>query len=160
MRMKHYIMAGAGLAIVTAIFFGYQHYQSKLAQIEVLTANNAKLELSVQTQSDTIDAAEQTIKDWQEALRRVEERNQQLEGITNEARIEQQRLQRMFADLDIAGEAVEDPIALSADLSRRFDYLNCMLTSATGTGNQDCTSRLASPTPTAPLSNTTIPSDP
>jgi hypothetical protein len=150
-KLKMILFGLGALAIVTTITLGYMHYQSKLAEIEVLTANNAKLELSVQTQSDTIDAAEQTIRDWQEALRLVEQRNQQLEGIANEARLEQQRIQRMFDELDIAGAAVEDPAALAGDLNRRFDYLNCMFAEATGSGNQDCASRLASPAADAAL---------
>lgn len=150
-KIRMIIFGLAALAIATTIGLGYRHYQSKLAEIEVLTANNAKLELSVQTQQDTITAAEQTIRDWQEALRRVEERNRQLEGIANDARLEQERLERLFDELDIAGAAVEDPVALSGDLSRRFDYLNCMFEQASGTGNLDCASRLADPTATADL---------
>jgi len=150
-KLKMIILAFGALIIVTIITLGYKHYQSKLAEIEVLTANNAKLELSIQVQSDTIDAAEQTIRDWQKALRVVEQRNQQLEGIANEARLEQRRIQRMFNELDIAGAAIEDPATLSDDLNRRFNYLNCMFAEATGSGNQNCASRLASPTIDAAL---------
>lgn len=141
-KIKMILLGLGALAIVTTIGFGYMHYQGIVNENKVLIANNEKLELSVQTQSDTIDAAEQTIRDWEEALRRVEERNRQLEGIANDARIEQQRIQRMFDELDIAGSAVDDPVGLADDLNRRFDYLNCMFEANTGTGNQDCTSRL------------------
>jgi cell division protein FtsB len=142
-KIKMILFGLGAVAIVTALGLGYMHYTNLVNENKVLTANNEKLELSVQTQQDTITAAEQTIRDWQEALRLVEERNRQLEGIANEARLEQQRIQRMFDELDIAGAAVEDPAALSADLNRRFDYLNCMFERNTGTGNQDCASRLA-----------------
>lgn len=150
-KIRVIIFVFTALAIVTTIGLGYRHYQTKLVEIEILTTNNAKLELSVQTQQGTITDAEQTIREWQVALRAVEERNRQLEEIANEAREEQQRLEQLFSELDIAGSAVKDPVALSVDIDRRFDYLNCMFEQASGTGNLDCVGRLADPAAAADL---------
>ena len=141
-KIKMALMALGALAIVSVVTFGYIHYQGKLAQIEQLTADNATLTLSVETQQDTIRAAEGTIDDWEEAYERLARRNTELEGIANDAREEQRRLVRMFDELDIAGSAVDDPVGLQGDLNRRFSYLNCLLTDATGTGSSDCASRL------------------
>lgn len=139
-KIKMALFGLGALAIVSVITFGYTHYTGKLAQIEQLRADNATLELSVQTQQDTIRAAENTIRDWEEANRRLAARNTQLEGITDDARREQERIERMFRELDIEGVAVDDPVGLQVDLNDRFVYLNCLFERATGTGSGDCPS--------------------
>lgn len=155
-KIKIAIFGAVVFAIALVVFLGYQHYNSKLTQIETLKANNATLELSVQVQGDTITAAEQTIRDWEEALRRVEQRNRQLEGITNDARVEQERLQGIFDELDFSG----NPEDLASDINRRFSYTSCLLERATGSSGPDCSSKLDPGPDTTTLSITPGPSIP
>lgn len=136
--IKQYIMAGAALAIVTGIFFGVRHYEGVLSDLEVARANEAKLELAVETQKDAIDAAVENANDWQSAYAELQEQAAVLRQIATEAQAEQERLNDLFAEHNITDLAIAKPGLIENRLNSGTDRIGRLLECASGrTGSCD-----------------------
>lgn len=137
-KIKMAVFGLLGLAVVTGVFLAYRHYNGLLNTITTLEADKVTLELAVEEQSDTIDAAERTIDEWQEAVRVLQQREAQLREIALDAQAERERLVARLEALDIEGSAATDPVALEAELNHHTARMRCLLEAASGAGNTDC----------------------
>lgn len=92
-------------AVMGAIMLGmagafYLYYQDSQARIQTLSENNAKLETAVEMNEQTIDSLEQSFRESQEELRRV---NEDFARIRRQNNVLAEKLERH--DLGVLGNA-------------------------------------------------------
>ena len=130
----------AGLAIVTSITLGYSHYTGLVSDLEVSKANQARLELAVDVQTETIAAAQKNATDWQDAYAALEAQAEVVRQIAVEAQAEQERLNDIFAEHDLGALAGAKPGLIENRLNSGTARIICLLEQASGSiGNSDCT---------------------
>lgn len=97
------------LVIAVAFAAGWLHYTGVISERDQLEQKVSALELSVETQNDTIDAVEQRSKEIAESLREYELTIASLEATSRDLRNRNARLQQQFEDLDLEREIEQNP---------------------------------------------------
>jgi len=137
--IKMAIYGFVGLAIVTTITLGYSHYKGIVSDLAVSIANEAKLELAIDVQTETIVAAQQNATDWKDAYAALEAQAEVVRQIAVEAQAEQERLNGLFAEHDLNELAGAKPGLIESRLNSGTARIGCMLETASGAvGNLDC----------------------
>lgn len=86
MRFAPYLIAGA------AIFGVYVYMQHLITKVEVLQADNVTLNVAVEMQSDTIDAAKTTIDEWAQDRKDLLNEMDKLAKVATAARSESRKI--------------------------------------------------------------------
>ena len=140
-KMKLAIAGLLALGLVTIIGLGYRHYTNLLSERDVLKANNAVLETSVETQQVTIDAQTTAIGEWDAALNALSARIEEMERVQHEATQETRRLNALFAEHDLRRLSFERPGLIEPRINDGSDRALRLLECATGAGGEDCPDR-------------------
>lgn len=117
-------------AVLSAIiFFGYRHYTGLLSEINTLTANNATLQVSFDTEKATVTELKLTVTEWELAGEEYQNQIQALAARTIEARSEIRRLNDIFGTHDLTRLAKAKPGLIERRINdgtqRVFDLLTC-----------------------------------
>lgn len=137
-KMKLAIAGLLALAVVTIIGLGYRHYTNLLSERDILKANNAVLETSVETQQTTIDAQTAAIGEWDAALTAFTARLEEMERVQYEATQETRRLNALFAEHDLRRLSFERPGLIEPRIRDGSDRAIRLLECTTGAGGADC----------------------
>jgi septal ring factor EnvC (AmiA/AmiB activator) len=70
--MDNYILAGAGSLLAVLLVGFYLYYQDTQARIGILQQNNARLEIAIETQTDSINYLETFIHRQAEAITKLQ----------------------------------------------------------------------------------------
>lgn len=125
-------------AIVTVSYLGYRHYNNLLETISVLEKNNARLEVSVQLQQDTIDTQQQAIANWESAQTALISAVHELARVNEQATAETRRLTDVFTGHDLNALALRRPGLIERRVDRGTADVLRMLECASGAERQDC----------------------
>ena len=131
----------AAIAIVTIIGLAYNHYNNLLKTINVLEANNAKLEVAHELQQDTILVQEDAIASWKAAQELYIVQVQELQNVAMEAAKETDRLNALFSEHDLTLLAQAKPGLIETIINNGTDDAFSMLKCASGAKDIYCAER-------------------
>ncbi len=133
------IIAGIVTTVLLSIVgLGYKHYTGLIEANRMLSENNAKLEISVGLQKETIAAQEGAIDEWAAAQQAMLDTAEQLREVALEAGAETRRLNDIFSKHDLGKLAHHKPGLIERRLNSGTATASRMLECATGAQGQDC----------------------
>ena len=109
--MGYKISAALLIIIIAMSGLGYWYYNSSQATIQVLTANNAKLDTAIQLN-------EEAISSLQEDYTKVVEQNTKIQAEYADIRQQNNRLRDKLSDLDLGLIASEKPDSIERAINR------------------------------------------
>lgn len=114
-----WIKIGIVVLALGAVAGGYMYVTGLQHRIEVLTANNAKLQAALAIETANKQIAERRVREFAEAEEKHKRQLEEFERVAREAEQEAQK----HADVDARAEELQraDPATLEADLAARDD---------------------------------------
>lgn len=131
------------LAVVTSIGLAYTHYQGLLVTIQTLKSNEVKFNFALSKQSETIEIAEDRVREWQQNAEKMKELYEEVFRENETANSEVKRLNGLFSKHNLAKLAKAKPglieKRINAGTINMFRMLQCASNS-----NKNCERKITS----------------